>query len=166
MGKRIGLLVATVAFAALLGCAMVGCSDNGGSAPSGGTAPLRFDGLYCLVGDSDGDGLTDNKVIRFYEEGDVIYGSLEQRDASAPYFPNESWFYRENAGFPGSVGVYTLDGTQISFTVYGANGSVDFWGTVTDGKLILSSHSNINGHDAADREFVFYPFTEIANWAQ
>ena len=158
-----GLKAAALALAAFAVALCAGCGEvQSESLPA--ASSLRYDGLYCFIYDYQNDGFTDNMVLRFYEEGDVLSVTVSQTATEAGYFPKSVWFYRENPEYPGSIGFYTLDGAEISFTVAGAMGTVDYWGTVTDDGLILSSHSNINGHEVKDRAYTFYPFSEIPNW--
>ena len=163
--SHIGLKAAMLAIIASVFALCVGCGEvQSESLPATDAPSLRYDGLYCFIYDYRDDGFTDNMVLRFYEEGDVLSVTVSQTATDAGYFPKSEWFYRENPSYPGSIGFYTLDGVEISFTVAGAMGTVDYWGTVTDGGLVLSSHSNINGHETSDRQYVFYPFEDIANW--
>jgi hypothetical protein len=45
-------------------------------------------------------------------------------------------------------GKYILDGNKIKFSLADKNGSVDFAGEFKENKLVLKSHSNINGRDS------------------
>ncbi|MDE6713398.1 MAG: hypothetical protein K2K20_06645 [Lachnospiraceae bacterium] len=53
---------------------------------------------------------------------------------------------------------------KISFTTVDQNGTVDHCGTVQQDQLILDIHSNINGYEESNREYVFYPFEDIPGW--
>ncbi len=52
----------------------------------------------------------------------------------------------------------------ITINDVGETGTVDWWGEIYEGYMVLDSHSNINGHEAQDRKFVFYPFDSIEGW--
>lgn len=123
---------------------------------------LRYDGLYCYINDFDNNGLKDNFVLRFYEDGVVIGVSIEQRENGKEYFPKESWFNRETESH--NTGNYECVDDKISFTTADENGTVDYDGTIRQNQLVLDVHFNINDYDELNREYVFYPFEEIPNW--
>lgn len=126
-------------------------------------AKLNFDGLYCCIGDFNSNGLIDNYVLMFYEDGSVITVTVEQTEDGGRYFPKKKWFSKDADRYKDLLGQYIIDGTDISFTGISEYGTVDYWGTIENNKLLLSSHSNINGNDSY-REYSFYSFDEIPEW--
>ncbi len=153
--KRISFLALGLMLALLLS----GC-DSKAPQPSG-AGTLRYDGLYCFIMDFDGNGLTNNYALRFYEDGTVIHTSVEQKKPEGNYFPRESWFNRENEYYADLLGHYTLAGGEITLTTAAPKGTVDYKGTVLTDKLVLSSHSNINGFELSNCQYRFYPFDQI-----
>ena len=134
-----------------------GCNGQEQSQPDP-TAVLRYDGVYCYIWDFDNDGLTNNYALRFYEDGTVIHTSVEQTEPEGNYIPKASWFSKENEYSADLLGHYERTGGSFTLTTYGPYGSVDYQGTVREDKLVLSSHSNINGYEVTGSEYVFYPF--------
>lgn len=129
--------------------------------PSDDPGVLRYDGIYCYIKDFDYNGLTNNYALRFYEDGTVIHTSVEQRETDGTYFPSGSWFNKEDEYYTDLLGSYQLAGGAITLTTFCPEGSVDYQGTVLMDKLVLDSHSNINGYEVAGSEYVFYPFDEL-----
>jgi len=149
---------------------------SSGSAPAPSTAPstapttapepaslLRSDGLYCYINDWNNDGLTNNYCMRFYDDGTLIFCSMEQSNPNSNYFPQSDWFDKET-DYKDLVSTYELDGDYIEFYTANPAGTVDYWGTVKEDRLVLDSHSNINGNETQGREYVFFPFSEIQGW--
>ena len=153
--KRIPLFMLSLTMLFLLS----GC-DTAAPSPSEEAVALRYDGMYCYIWDFDNNGLTNNYALRFYEDGTVIHTSVEQKKAGGTYFPDESWFNREDDYYKELLGHYELSGGGITLTTYSPQGSVDYKGTVYSNKLVLDSHSNINGHEVKGSQYVFYPFGE------
>lgn len=119
---------------------------------------LHFDGLYFYpIYD---DGMQYAEYLRFYPDFRVIF-------VSSTGSPEDvcSWFRidaSDGKGFPYSIGKYALDKGNIIFRATSKNGDVDFQGTVEDPvsshpSLTLDSKSRINGYEAFDRQFVFFP---------
>ena len=79
-------------------------------------------------------------------------------------FPKASWFDINSEKVPDLGGSYELDGNTITATTTSETGSVDYWGKVYDGYMILDSHSNINGNEREDIRYEFYPFDEVTGW--
>ena len=79
-------------------------------------------------------------------------------------FPQSDWFGKDKSGYKDLVSTYTIDGDYIEFYTDNPAGTVDYWGTIEEDRLVLDSHSNINGNETQGREFVFYPFSEIQGW--
>jgi hypothetical protein len=52
-------------------------------------------------------------------------------------------------------GKYTLNGNNVVFKLLDKNGSADFTGQFQENKIVLHSHSNINGKDS-DNSYDFY----------
>ena len=131
--------------------------------PEDNAPKLRTDGLYCYINDWNNDGLTNNYVMRFYDDGELIFVSMEQSTPTSSYFPQSSWFDREK-DYKNLISTYTIDGDYIEFYTDNPAGTVDYWGTIYEDRLVLDSHSNINGHETQGREYVFFPFSEIQGW--
>ncbi len=125
---------------------------------------LRFDGLYCYIGDFDNDGFIDNYVLRFYEDGSVITALITQTEDSDGYFPKSKWFDKSNDKYKDYVGKYKLDGKNISFTTLNEITTFDYKGTIEGNKLVLRYHSNYNDHTEDNREYVFYSFKNVPDW--
>ncbi|MDE6743822.1 MAG: hypothetical protein K2J95_08105 [Lachnospiraceae bacterium] len=83
-------------------------------------------------------------------------------ESGGRYFPREKWFNRDNENLTAVSYEYIDD--KISFTTVDQNGTVDHCGTVQQDQLILDIHSNINGYEESNREYVFYPFEDIPGW--
>lgn len=154
--KRVVFFMFGLAFLFLLS----GCDQEAEPKPSD-TAVLRCDGIYCYIRDFDSDGLINNYALRFYEDGTVIHTSVEQKKKGGSYFPRASWFNRESEHYVDLLGEYLLADGAITLTTYSPNGSVDYEGTVLADKLVLDSHSNINGYEVKGSEYVFYSFDEL-----
>lgn len=154
--KRIACFALSLTLALL--CA--GCKTEE-PAPSEDIGVLRYDGIYCYIADFDYNGLTNNYALRFYEDGSVIHTSVEQRKKDSTYFPSQSWFNKENEYYATLLGTYQLSGGTITLTTFRPEGSVDYQGSVLADKLVLDSHSNINGHEVAGTQYIFFPFDEL-----
>lgn len=154
--KRIACFALSLTLALL--CA--GCKTEE-PAPSEDIGVLRYDGIYCYIADFDYNGLTNNYALRFYEDGSVIHTSVEQREKDSTYFPSQSWFNKENEYYATLLGTYQLSGGAITLTTFRPEGSVDYQGSVLTDKLVLDSHSNINGHEVAGTQYIFFPFDEL-----
>ena len=154
--KRIVCLTLGLALTLLLS----GCETDAPAQPSEAAA-LRYDGLYCYIMDFDNNGLTNNYALRFYEDGVVIHTSVEQRKPNGNYFPTGGWFGRENEYYKDLLGHYEFVDGAITLTTFNTQGSVDYQGTVLPDKLVLNSHSNINGYELKNCQYVFYPFDEL-----
>lgn len=153
MMKRIAFF--TIALA--LGFMLSGCNPSEPAQPDG-AGVLRYDGCYCYIMDFDNDGLTNNYALRFYEDGTVIHASVEQKKPDGNYYPSADWFNRESEYYADLLGHYELDGDAITLTTYSPKGSVDYYGTVRENKLVLNSHSNVNGYEVSGGRYVFHPF--------
>lgn len=156
--KRIAFLMLGLAFMFLL----TGCEKEAGTQPDE-TGVLRYDGIYCYIRDFDNNDLINNYALRFYEDGTVIHTSVEQKKPDGNYFPSASWFSRESEYYADLLGSYELADGAITLTTFSPKGSVDYQGTVRQDKLVLDSHSNINGYEVNNCEYVFYPFDESSN---
>ena len=139
---------------------LVGC----GKKDAAKEAELRFDGLYCYIYTNEKSGLRNNSALRFYPDGVVISVSIAQRNEESGLFPNDSWFNRDDERISSILGSYEYESGVISIVDVSSSGTVDRWGEVHEGYMVLSSHSNINGHDSTDLVFEFYPFDEIEGW--
>ena len=124
---------------------------------------LRFDGLYCCI-TKVADGSLQNRVFRFYEDGTVIGATIGAGRFSQGVYPLPFWFDKDEEDFSGSRGRYSLEGDALSFRCKNSAGSVDYAGTVAGETLFLSSHSNINGHEAHGVGYAFHPFSTIDGW--
>lgn len=155
--KRIAffILVLTLIFM------LPGCKPSEQAQPDD-TGVLRYDGIYCYIRDFDGNGLTNNYALRFYEDGTVIHTSVEQKEKDGTYFPSVSWFNRESEHYADLLGSYELADGAITLTTYSPRGSVDYQGTVLTDKLLLNSHSNINGYEVSKSEYVFFSFDQLS----
>ncbi len=110
-------------------------------------SPLRYDGLYrSTIADHAGD-VTYWHYVRFYPDGDVIYGST----SAAPEAVSK-WFARTLPGMP--RGKVKLNGSRISFSVKAREGTVDYSGEIRGDMLHLDSYSHING-DRASEDYQF-----------
>ena len=156
--KRIALftLILTLVFM------LPGCKSSTRIQPND-IGVLRYDGIYCYIRDFDSDGLTNNYALRFYEDGIVIHTSVEQREPDGNYFPLAAWFNRESEYYADLLGSYKLADGAITLTTYSPRGSVDYQGTVLTDKLLLNSHSNINGYEVSNSEYVFYSFDQLSD---
>ena len=125
-------------------------------------AALRFDGIYCCIRENGTDGLLDNYAIRFFEDGTVIDATVSQSEKDGAYFPRASWFNQEDSRFIPLP--YTLTDTIRFTTEQRGYGTVDYEGKVLEDRLLLDLHSNINGNEEKDMEYVFYPFDQIPGW--
>jgi len=80
--------------------------------------------------------------IRFYEDGTVLTVSSTGSASNVI-----DWLTVDRVGSPGvSIGVYELDGDQISFSATSERGTVDYEGDVLADGIELDSHSHINDH--------------------
>ena len=89
-------------------------------------------------------------LLKFSPNGDVQ--GTSDTNAMIPS-PTEirSITYRDH-------GRYSVNNLQLIFSLSNQQGQVDYWGQISDGKLILNLHSHINGHQATNQE---YKFVEI-----
>ena len=156
--KRVAFFALSLALALLC----PGCKADDPT-PSDNTGVLRYDGIYCYIRDFDYNGLTNNYALRFYEDGTVIHTSVEQREKGSTYFPSQSWFNKEDEYYTDLLGSYQLSGGAITLTTFCPEGSVDYRGNVLTDRLVLDSHSNINGYEVSGSEYVFYPFDGLQN---
>lgn len=154
--KRVSLFA--LGLALLLLCPACKAEEPAPSEPAG---VLRYDGIYCYIRDFDYNGLTNNYALRFYEDGTVIHASVEQRLKGSTYFPSQSWFKKEGPQYANLLGSYQLTGGGITLTTFCQEGSVDYQGTVLTDRLVLDSHSNINGYEVFGSEYVFYSFDQL-----
>jgi hypothetical protein len=124
-----------------------------------GDDTLHFDGLYCYIQNAEQETNSVNYVFRFYEDGTVISATIGRSSADQSLFPAASWFNKDNADV--SRGTYSINGNEIVFSSTSSVGTVDYEGTLENGKMILDSYSHINGFQSEDREYVFYSDKEI-----
>ncbi len=140
--KQWSYLVAVLVF---LGA---GCQTPAGTAA---VSPLRYDGLYRSTIADHTDDVTYWHYVRFYPDGDVIYGS-----AAAPPEAVGKWFARTIPGVP--RGKVKLDGSRISFSAKAPQGTVDYSGEIRGDTLHLDSYSHMNGYRASE-EYQFIPLS-------
>ena len=124
--------------------------------------PLETYGLYCRIIHRE-NGLTENRVFRFYETGAVLSVSLAQRKPDDGYFPKEQWFNRENSE-DNSGGRWKRTGNQIRITVTLPRGNIIYSGTITEDGMVLNSRSEITGFRAENLFYKYYPFQEVPGW--
>ena len=99
------------------------------------------------------------KMVRLYEDSTVLTVTVSVNNAAGEgegefgraEFPQlwqkvGRWFNRENDPAYFSSGTYVCKANVISFSSTSAAGRVDYKGRVSKDKLILNSHSQINGH--------------------
>jgi len=98
---------------------------------------IRYDGVYYSPSSSDA-GFT--YYIRFYADGTVITVT-----SSGTIFDVKKWFTKDRKDI--SIGKFILVGDKIIFSSGDSYGSVDYNGHVFNDRLLLNSHSNINGHE-------------------
>ena len=118
---------------------------------------LRFDGLYCL--DEEYNGSMFSYVLRFYEDGTVICTSI-MGEAAKGDFPKATRMVK-NGSDSDPDDTYALQGSMIAFTNTSGTGTVEHWGTVESDRLVLNTHSNINGSERVNAPYIFYPFSGI-----
>jgi hypothetical protein len=110
-------------------------------APNVSGAPaIRYDGLYC---EANGNSTS---YLRFYSNGTVI-------SVSSTGTPDQivRWF---NAPYENS-GIYTIAGDTVSFETTSSHGKVAYRGKILADRLVLDTHSYINGRNAKAREYIF-----------
>ncbi len=111
-----------------------------------GTEPsLRYDGWYCRILDQDDNGLIDNQIFRFYEDGHVICTSIEETEKGTGIYPKGDWFEKDAEDFVDYPSTWSLENGQLTFTIHSESGSVDYQGTVEGDTLDLNFYSHING---------------------
>jgi hypothetical protein len=110
---------------------------------------LRYDGVY-VSEPFEGDGGNENycHYLRFYPRGTVItVSSVCDRAALKDI---KKWFGVNNAGSTHtgiSRGKIKIEENKISFFAISLEGNVTYEGEMVNDRLVLSSHSHINGHN-------------------
>ena len=103
-------------------------------------------------------------MFRFFEDGTVIcytQGSGFARDGVFPSFSK----LEKNANLPYDPDdTYVIEGDHITLSDTFENGSVDYEGTIKADRLTLNSHSNVNGNERKNADYIFYPATQIPGW--
>jgi hypothetical protein len=126
-------------FALLLGLTLTALLLTGGCSLANREAPeLRLNGVYRSDKVNDQYGY----YIRFFEDGTVLTVS-----STGEAQQMIDWLTIDRVGSQGvSIGVYELDGKEISFSATSDQGTVDYEGDVLEDGLELDSHSHINDH--------------------
>jgi len=83
--------------------------------------------------------------LGLYADGTVISATVSSLPAN--HHKIVKWFSRQHSDMP--QGVCRIKDDRISFTTVSSEGSVEYYGGIQKDKLILTSHSNINGHKAS-----------------
>lgn len=91
-------------------------------------------------------------LLRFYPDGLVLSAHVEvQEDIRQAWSEINYWFHRE--GTNTTSGLYIFDGETLSFSTTSWEGTVDYAGFGQDDKIILNTHSHINGYSAKNQEY-------------
>ena len=115
---------------------------------------VRSDGYYyCLKLEKKRDDSV-NSILRFFSEQSKVIGvsvspNKKSKFIFSNFFPSGNWFsenYENN-------GNYTISRNTISFEC----GKIIYKGTISKDKLVLFSHSNINGYETTE-EYKFISF--------
>jgi tetratricopeptide (TPR) repeat protein len=101
-------------------------------------------GVYYSMYDS---GVT---VLRFFDDGLVIYVSIATHDIFESCPKMSKWFNREYSNIKG---IYRRLGDVIEFSTTGYGVTADYNGRFLGDKLILSIYSHYNNNHTANREF-------------
>lgn len=85
-------------------------------------------------------------VLRFFADGTVVSSSIATPDLAQDWPAISNWFHERHH----DRGTYRLSGESISFTITSqyqsrVMGTVDYFGMVRSGRLLLSWRSHING---------------------
>ena len=110
--------------------------------PSKSLSSIRYDGVYYKKNNSY------TSYLRFYSDGTVITAS-----STGTIIEIKRWFNKENSDI--SKGIYRIVEEKISFQSKSSNGVVEYNGQVYENKIILNSHSYINGYEEKNREYLF-----------
>jgi hypothetical protein len=131
-------------FGLLAGCAGEP-SSRATTAVSDNIVKIKFDGVYLSP---IGGGIA-TSYIRFFEDGVVVsVSAMAKPDDVKP------WLNADNENV--SIGAYALFEDNVAFAAKSDVGSVDYVGKVMNDKLVLDSHSNINGHEEKGKVYTFY----------
>ena len=124
--------------------------------------PLETYGLYCRI-QQRANGLTENDVFRFFENGDVLNAHVAQRKAGDGYFPKEYWFNWDNHKTYSS-GRWKRNGNGIDITIRVSGKNIRYSGTLKLDGMILDSCSELTGNREERVEYEYYPFAEVPGW--
>ena len=94
---------------------------------------IRFDGLYQAAE----SGVT--SYLRFYRDSIVLSVSSTGNPVQVT-----QWFNKSNSKV--SKGSYSLDDSRLTFSTTSSHGTVDYKGVIEGEKMILDTHSYVNGH--------------------
>ncbi|MDE7446505.1 MAG: hypothetical protein K2N15_12525 [Lachnospiraceae bacterium] len=142
-----------------------GCGSSSSSASADSAPAEEGDATYNAASETQNDSYSETEVYEVEDTYtvDELVMMIESGELSLDDFPKKKWFSKDDDRYKDLLGQYIIDGTDISFTDISEYGTVDYWGTIENNKLLLSSHSNINGNDSY-REYSFYSFDEILEW--
>lgn len=108
---------------------------------------LKFNGFYINTADD----AQYSKILRFFENGDVISVSLS-KTGDLNFSMIDTWFNRTWD----DKGQYIVSGNTISFFSTSSYGRVNYEGAVLKEYLMLDSESLINGHKSKSKKYIFY----------
>ena len=104
---------------------------------------LKFNGVYYY------EKTEYTNYFRFYDNGTVI-GLTSIGEYNEEILKNWSYEYYNDI-----IGNYTIENNRIKFSTYSGNNIIEYVGIIIDDKIILNSHSYINGKDENTEIYIF-----------
>ena len=108
---------------------------------------VRYDGVYY----SEKSGYT--SYIRFYNDGTVM--TISSSDTITVI--KDVLTKEQNIDYAISKGEFKITRDRILFSTESKNGTIDYDGQVFKNRLLLNVHSNINGNESYNIQYLFSP---------
>lgn len=103
---------------------------------------IRYDGVYYHKESGC------SNYFRFYDDGIVINAC-----STGTIYEIKKWFNKEHLN--SGRGKYKIIGNKVSFQSKSKEGTIDYNGIILPNKLVMDTHSNINGYNSKNEEYVF-----------
>lgn len=174
----LNLIVLFAAVCELAACQISGSTGSATLTPEPTTIPASdFEGPP-LIGNLPGSGATDSPtppgsgglqgvyyhyvvedgyadILRFYDDGLVLAVSIGTHNVFDTWGDIKPWFNRDTPDPTFATGTYQLDDDNLTFSVTGPEGTVDYIGRLSGDTLTLTFASSINGEESAEIRYNF-----------
>lgn len=104
-------------------------------------ANLKMSGVYYFIENGF------RYLLKFSDNGDV-QGTSDTNAVMPSPTEIQNRTYRDH-------GRYSVENQQLTFSLSNQQGQVDYWGQILKDKIVLNSHSHINGYRGTNAEYLF-----------